>query len=210
VTTTSCVGCELAVVDVRVFRRANNLPMVRFCRVCSFEISSNTIKGFTEVLNCAGSVDLVTLVIGVVDGELIVLKFVPTCFDLKFLLSVELSTWIADRELRILSMIVVGFSLVTVTTGIFWVVWVLSSFVDFFVASFKMADSFVGVSVVGVVSLVGWGTSVVDMAVIEFIILSMIETGFSVVLVWDADTFGNRFVSFVCAAVVLPIYQGTS
>ncbi len=135
------------------------------------------------------------------DGELIVLKFVPTCFDLKCLVSVVLSAWIADKELRIRSMIVVGFSLVTVTVGIFWVVGILSSLVDFLVANFKIADSLVWVSYEEVVFLVTSGTSVVEMAVMELMILSMIETGFSVVLVWDADTLGKKF-SVLCEVLL--------
>lgn len=70
------------------------------------------------MLICAGSVDkledLVTLGRGVVVGELIVLKSLPTCIEL-----VSSVAWIALSELRIFSIIVVGFSVVFLGSGVF-------------------------------------------------------------------------------------------
>lgn len=80
VTTTSFSRWKFSVVEVQVFKRAKSLPMVRFCNVVSFSMFSKRNSGFGDVLLCAESVDLVTLVRGVVEGELIVLKLLPTCF----------------------------------------------------------------------------------------------------------------------------------
>lgn len=131
------------------------------------------------VLNCAVGEgilreDLVTLEMGVVEGELKVLKLLPTLFEL-----ISSSAWMADNELRMRSMIVVGFSVVIlgllVMSGC-----VLSCLVGFLVANFSMADG----SVLGVVNgvVVASGTAVVDIAVMLFIMRSIMDTGFSVVV----------------------------
>lgn len=95
-------------------RMFNSFPIVRFSNDCSGVISSSILRGFIDVLICAGSVDklledLVTLGSGVVAEELIVFKSLPTCMEL-----VSSVAWIALRELRIFSIIVVGFSVVSV------------------------------------------------------------------------------------------------
>lgn len=101
-TSTISVGSGLGV-EVRELRSANSFPMVRFCKVCSEDISSSTLKGFSVVLVGAdretvlvlllalsGVVDLVTLevtVCEVLGDEVIILKSVPTCVSVDVLLS---------------------------------------------------------------------------------------------------------------------------
>lgn len=89
--------------------------------------------------------------------------------------------WIADNELRIFSIIVVGFSLVIVSIMLLLVRTSGLVKVDgFFDASFKMAEFSVVPAAIGV-EAVAFGAAVVDIIVIELIILSIIDIGFSVV-----------------------------
>lgn len=180
VTTTNF--CGEGDVTNKPLRISKSFPIVRFCNACSGVISSKILRGLMEVLICAGSVEilvenLVTLGSGVVLEELIVLKSLPTCMEL-----VSSVAWIALRELRIFSIIVVGFSVVGVRSKVFSVyesTIFFSFLIGFLVANFKMAEFD---SVVLTVLVFGISdVEVVCIAVIEFIILSIMDTGFSVV-----------------------------
>nr|CAH7719882.1 unnamed protein product [Callosobruchus chinensis] len=165
--------------DLIPLRISSKVPMVRFSKASSGVISSSTLRGLIEVLWWCKSRLLKGLVgKGVVEDELIVLKSLPTCTE--FVSSVA---WIAEREFRICSIIVVGLSVVSVSLSVF----------VFFVASFSMAD--LEDSVVVVVEVEPWfevnGGGEVKLAAMEFMICSMIDTVFSVV---PPFAFGRGFI----------------
>lgn len=145
-------------------------------------IPSKILSGLFVVLVGARSdlavEDLVTLNRGVVVKELKFTNSVPTCVEL--VISVAC---IAFSELNIFSIIVVGFSVVKLTLptwSLSLVSLVASVCLDFFGDNFNMADEN---SVVGAVLLgdVFEEDVVVDLELIEFIILSIIDVDFSVV-----------------------------
>lgn len=106
-------------------------------------------------------------------------------------------------------MIVVGFSVVRLTVSIKFcrcrVSSVLSVCLALLGANFNMAD---GDSVVDAVILVTVSVEgeIVDLAVIEFIILSIIDTGFSVVPPFTFEkNFVIRYIKLIFDYVFLPV-----
>lgn len=162
------------------------------------------------LLVLSGVVDLVTLEVTdceVLGDEVIVLKSVPTCVSVDVLLS----ACIADSELKIFSIIVVGFSVVLVSVRLAVLVRlgvVCFDVVVFLVANLRIAEPLVGSISVGVVTFgVRSGEDVVEMAVIELIILSIMDpgpfvVGAAVVAFASFSTFANRFCWFLLCLLI--------